>query len=153
MIGMVPLAEATADRQMAFLSIDPQGVRELPTFYKPGAGYLAIVGDDPDLDRDASVGPAGFSDQVLKTYLDGAQTFIVSALLEKDAGAMLAAIVLTAPDPFIVLVLTNPGKHAAWTRKVIELTGRDPIFHIAPDGFLDIGAEAVLHLNPAKRAG
>jgi hypothetical protein len=149
---MAFLAQAAVDREMAFLSIDPQGVQGFPTYYKPGSGYLALIGDDPDPDRDASVGPAGFSDQILKTYLDGAQTFVISAVLEEGAGAMLATTVATSPDPFAAIVITNPSQHAAWTRKIIALTGRGPRFHVAPEGFLDVGAEDVLFLNQSKRS-
>ena len=87
----------------------------LPTGFLPGAGYLALIADDPEAGADASQGPGAFKETILATLMKDARVVLCSAIPGYDAAAMAAGFIATGQVKRHAFILTGPRNHTAWT--------------------------------------
>jgi hypothetical protein len=133
--GIDAVVSAARERRMQFHDLTPEGLKTHQLPYQPEeAAHITLVDDDPAPETGECLGPAAYSERILGTLLFGAQSVICSALMDERAGAMVAAMVAAAPSPRFVLVITQPQHHAAWARKIVQLSGCAPRIHVVCDG-------------------
>jgi len=145
---------AGGSRKLRFVVIHPTAPVAREHAQGVGGGFVAVVNDDPGPDQSQSKGPDAFSDLVLASYLKGSTSIICSAEPGDDAAALLGAMFAIHPQPFFVLISTQPQHHAAWAQRITALCGQAPLIHITTEdaGPEDWGAPAVEVPQTGKRS-
>jgi hypothetical protein len=93
-----------------------------------------------------SLGSAAFSEDVLVKHLRHATTVVMSAEPNTAHESLIAALLLLAPDPRLVIVMTIPKHHVEWTNRIKKLSGAAPVLHVATED-LDLSGMTSLRID------
>jgi len=148
MPGLPYILSAAVERGLTPVILVPHGShlrRILPGDGDLATGCFVMINDDPASDKDASQGPSAFDQPLLRNVLEGSQAIVCSGAMGHNHGVFAAMLVALAPVRTTVMIITGTPNHAAWTKKVIAVCGREPVLHIVEDGTgpEDWGADAV----------
>lgn len=136
MDGLSLILDATKECDAWLYYVSPDQIAVSPPGVSGGTNTLLIIGDDPSVTEDKSVGPKSFSKSAIKRLISGSHTIIASAEVDAHHGAFIASMVAAKGEPrTTTLILTQPKHHAAWARFVRKNTGHFAELHIAPEDF------------------
>lgn len=153
MIGDSPIMAAARSCRASVLLATPTELRKvempLPYDHAPGARLLLIADRTENF---PNLGPAVFSDGVLKKHIQGERVVILSAETNAAHEAVIATLLLISSR--LVIVTTSPEHHVAWANRIVELSG-SPVLHVA-DGDTDLSGMRSVHVdlrnsNPEKK--
>ena len=130
------------------LALTPTKCEEVKAEYEsaPHTTVLSII--DRIAEDSPSMGPAAFDDATLQKHLlDGAVVVLSTAIGQREE-SLLAGVLPQLSR--LAIVRTDPCHHAAWARKILELSNED-CMHIAEPATMRAVLTTLRHAKPTKK--
>jgi hypothetical protein len=138
------ILNAAQVRKASVQYLTPTHLSSAPVSYETD-GHARVLFITDQTERSPSLGLAAFSENVLAKHLCKT-TVVMSAEPDAAQESLIAALLMFAPDPRLVIVMTSPKHHVEWTNKVAELSGAAPVLHIA-DEDVDLSGMKSLYID------